>query len=502
MRQDFDDLMLSLSMVGENGEKEEQIVPLVDGQDGSQSQNVKTGDIVPVLPLRNMVLFPGVLLPVTLSRPKSMKLVEKAYRDELIIGVFNQKNIEVQEPQARDIYPIGTAARVLRVFDVPDGSMMAILEGLQRIWMDEYTALRPQRMVRVRVEPEKMPSKRDKNFIALATTIKEQATFILDRATNLPQEAKMMLRGINSPDILINYICVNFNMTIEEKQKLILLDDMRMRGELLLEYLVREVEMVKTQAAIQEKAAENMNKEHREYYLHHQLEAIQKELGDTEDKRVVALRERAAKKNWPEHAKTAFEETMKKMERESHHSPDYQMDVTYLETMLDLPWNDCTEDNYDIRKAKEVLDKDHYGMQKVKERILEYLAVLKQTQAAMSKDTKAPILCLYGPPGVGKTSLGKSIATALGRKYARVALGGLHDEAEIRGHRRTYIGAMPGRIISNIKNVQSSNPVFVLDEIDKIGVDYKGDPTSALLEVLTRSRTVRSMTIIWISITI
>lgn len=484
MRQDFDDLMLSLSMVGENGEEEEQIVPLVDGQDGSQSQNLKSGDVLAVLPLRNMVLFPGVLLPVTLSRPKSMKLVEQAYRDEQIIGVFNQKNTEVKEPQAQDIYPIGTAARVLRIFDVPDGSMMAILEGMQRIWMDEYTALRPQRMVRVNVVPEKMPSKRDKSFIALATTIKEQAIFILERATNLPQEAKMMLRGINSPEILINYICVNFNMTIEEKQKLLLVDDMRLRGEMLLEFLVREVEMVKTQADIQEKAEEKMNKEQREYFLHHQLEAIQKELGDTEDERVVALKERAGKKNWPEHAKAAFDETMKKMERESHHSPDYQMDVTYLETMLDLPWNDCTEDNYDIRKAKEVLDKDHYGMEKVKERIVEYLAVLRQTQAAKAKDTKAPILCLYGPPGVGKTSLGKSIATALGRKYARVSLGGLHDEAEIRGHRRTYIGAMPGRIISSIKKVQSSNPVFVLDEIDKIGLDYKGDPTSALLEVL------------------
>ena len=484
MREDFEDLMLSLSVADEDGSETEQIVPLVDGQDGSQSQQVKSGDVVAVLPLRNMVLFPGVLLPVTLSRPKSMRLAEQAYRDEQIIGVFSQKNTDVKEPQAQDIYPIGTAARVLRIFDVPDGSMMAILEGTQRIWMQEYKTLKPQITVRVDVKPEKMPSRRDKNFLALATTIKEQAMFILERATNLPQEAKMMLRGITSPDILINYICVNFNMTIEEKQKLILVDDMRVRGEMLLEFLVREVEMVKTRADIQEKAEEKMNKEQREYFLHHQLEAIQKELGDSEDERFTALKERASKKNWPAHAKAAFEETMKKVERESHHSPDYQMDLTYLETMLDLPWNDCTEDNYDIRQAKEVLDKDHYGMEKVKERIIEYLAVLKQTQAAKSKDTKAPILCLYGPPGVGKTSLGKSIATALGRKYARVSLGGLHDEAEIRGHRRTYIGAMPGRIISNIKKVQSSNPVFVLDEIDKIGADYKGDPTSALLEVL------------------
>ena len=474
-----------LSMVfDDDANLQEQIVPLVDGQDGSQSQQLKSGDTVSVLPLRNMVLFPGVLLPVTLSRPKSMRLVEHAYKAEEIIGVFSQKDNGVQEPETKDIYPIGTAARVLRIFEVPDGSMMAILEATQRIWMEEYVALRPQIRVKVKVEPEKIPSKRDKNFLALATTIKEQAMFILDHATNLPQEAKLMLKNINTPEILINYICVNFNISLEDKQKLLLMNEIQVRGEMLLGHLLKEVEMVKTRADIQEKAEEKMNKEQREYYLHHQLEAIQKELGDTEGERFSALRERAAKKNWPEHAKAAFEETMKKMERESHHSPDYQMDVTYLETMLDLPWNDCTEDNYDIRQAKEVLDKDHYGMQKVKERIIEYLAVLRQTQAAKSKDTKAPILCLYGPPGVGKTSLGKSIATALGRKYARVSLGGLHDEAEIRGHRRTYIGAMPGRIISNIKKVQSSNPVFVLDEIDKIGVDYKGDPTSALLEVL------------------
>ncbi|MBO4578208.1 MAG: endopeptidase La, partial [Paludibacteraceae bacterium] len=483
MRQDFEDLMLSM-VFDDDANLQEQIVPLVDGQDGSQSQQLKSGDTVSVLPLRNMVLFPGVLLPVTLSRPKSMRLVEHAYKAEEIIGVFSQKDNGVQEPETKDIYPIGTAARVLRIFEVPDGSMMAILEATQRIWMEEYVALRPQIRVKVKVEPEKIPSKRDKNFLALATTIKEQAMFILDHATNLPQEAKLMLKNINTPEILINYICVNFNISLEDKQKLLLMNEIQVRGEMLLGHLLKEVEMVKTRADIQEKAEEKMNKEQREYYLHHQLEAIQKELGDTEGERFSALRERAAKKNWPEHAKAAFEETMKKMERESHHSPDYQMDVTYLETMLDLPWNDCTEDNYDIRQAKEVLDKDHYGMQKVKERIIEYLAVLRQTQAAKSKDTKAPILCLYGPPGVGKTSLGKSIATALGRKYARVSLGGLHDEAEIRGHRRTYIGAMPGRIISNIKKVQSSNPVFVLDEIDKIGADYKGDPTSALLEVL------------------
>ena len=448
------------------------------------TKNVKSDDVVTVLPLRNIVLFPGVLLPVTLSRPKSMKLVEEAYQNEEIIGVFSQKDNEKKEPEISDIYPIGTAARVVRIFEAPDGSMMAILEGTERLWMKEYVGVRPRLRVRITVEPDIVPPSSDKQFMALCSAIKEKALYILDRGTNLPQEVKMLLRGVSSPEILINYICVNFNMSLEEKQKLLATPYMQMRGEQLLEFLTREAEMVKTSADIKEKAAENINKDQREYFLHRQLEAIQKELGETDSERCKELRERAAKKNWPEHAKQAFEEGMKKVERESPHSSDYQIDITYLETLLDLPWNDCTEDKYDIREAKEVLDKDHYGMEKVKERILEYLAVLKQTHEAKTKDTKAPILCLYGPPGVGKTSLGKSIATALGRKYARVSLGGLHDEAEIRGHRRTYIGAMPGRIISNIKKVQSSNPVFVLDEIDKIGADYKGDPTSALLEVL------------------
>ena len=483
MTEDFDDLQLCIAMADENS-GEEQVFPLINGQDSPRGKMTKTNDVLSVLPLRNMVLFPGVLLPVTLSRPKSMQLVQQAYTNEETIGVFSQMDNQVQEPELKDIFPIGTAARVLRIFEVPDGSMMAILEGTERIWMEEYVALRPQIRVRIRVATEAMPSRKDKNFIALCTAIKEKALYIIDRGTNLPQEVKTMLRNVNTPEILINYICVNFNMTLEEKHELLKLENMQMRGEKLLGFLTREAEMVKTRVDIQEKAVENMGKDQREYYLHRQLEAIQKELGETDSERCKELRRRAEGKNWPAHAKQAFEETMKKVERESPHSSDYQMDLTYLETMLDLPWNECTEDNYDIRKTKQVLDDDHYGMEKVKERIIEYLAVLRQTQAAKSKDTKAPILCLYGPPGVGKTSLGKSIATALGRKYARVSLGGLHDEAEIRGHRRTYIGAMPGRIISNLKKVQSNNPVFVLDEIDKIGADYKGDPTSALLEVL------------------
>ena len=487
MRKDFEDLMLDIAF-GDGENYENEIVPLVDGEDTTQTREVKTGDSLNVLPLRNMVLFPGVLLPVTLSRPKSMKLVEKAYKSEEIIGVFNAKDKEKKEDDKSviedDIYPIGAAARVLRIFEMPDGSMMAILEATQRIWMEEYVGLRPYLRVQVRVEQEIVPAKNDKNFLALASTIKEHALFVMEHTPNLPQEAKLVIKNINTADTLINYICVNLNISVDDKRKLLLVNDMRQRGELLLEYLLKEVDMVKTRTDIQEKAVEKINKDQREYYLHRQLEAIQNELGETDDERLVELKERAEQKHWPEHAKAAFEQAIKKVERESPHSSDYQMDITYIETLLDLPWNDCTEDSYDIRQAKEILDKDHYGMDKVKERILEYLAVLKQTHSAKNNDTKAPILCLYGPPGVGKTSLGKSVAKALGRKYARISLGGLHDEAEIRGHRKTYIGAMPGRIINSIKKVQSSNPVFVLDEIDKVGADYKGDPTSALLEVL------------------
>lgn len=485
MTRDYDDeLLLSMVLADENGE--EQIIPITDGEDAPADLKVHDGDILSILPLRNMVLYPGVLLPITISRPKSMRLINAAYKSEKVIGVFCQRDKDVQDPKSKDLYPIGTAARVLRVFDTPDGGMMAFMEGIEKVEIDEIVAVNPQMKARVNVLEETVPPRRDKEFQALCATIKENAFFILDNATNIPQEAITPLKSVTTPVIIINYICVNFQMTLEQKQELLAINSLRTRGEKLLEFLIKEVEMIKTRADIQEKAVKSMGQEQREYYLHRQLEAIQKELGETDDdsKRTEELRERAKAKNWPEHAQKAFEQTMKKIERMHPHSSDYQTEINYAETMLDLPWNDCTEDNYDIRHAKEVLDKDHYGMEKVKERIIEYLAVLKQTKDAKTMDTKAPILCLYGPPGVGKTSLGKSIAKALGRQYARISLGGLHDEAEIRGHRRTYIGAMPGRIISNIKKVQSSNPVFVLDEIDKVGLDYKGDPTSALLEVL------------------
>ena len=475
-------------MLFEDNEQGTQIIPIIENQDKPSKAELKSGDVLGVLPLKNMVLFPGVLLPVTVARPKSMKLVKSAYEDEKLIAVVCQKDSEVQEPGTEDIYPLGTAARVIRTFDLPDGSLTIILEGTERIMLNEIVSQRPYMKASVLVVPEVFPKRGDKAFLATVSNIKELAIKILGSSA-LPPEASFALKNIDNPPTLVNYICVNFNLQIAEKQVLLQQEKLEDRAFRLLEMLNKEVQLIEIKQSIQEKAREEVNKQQREYFLHQQMQTIQKELGDTAEQDVNDMRERAKQKHWPKETAKVFEEELKKLERTPTHSPEYSTQQNYLEVMLALPWNEYTEDNFDIRNAQKVLDRDHYGMDKVKERILEYLSVLKmkttpKANAGEAASFKAPILCLYGPPGVGKTSLGKSIATALGRKYARISLGGLHDEAEIRGHRRTYIGAMPGRIIQNIMKVKSSNPVFVLDEIDKVSADYHGDPTSALLEVL------------------
>ena len=440
---------------------------------------INTGDVLDVLPLKNMVLFPGVMLPVSVSRAASKKLVRAAHDDERPIAVCCQQDSSISDPESADIYQIGTTAMVNRTFEMIDGTLMVFLEGMNRIMLTEIVAEKPNIKARVEILEEIYPNKDDKNFMATVSNLRDMAMRILKNTENIPAEALMAIRNIDNAPTLINYICVNFGIQIAEKQLLLQQEYIDKRAFRLLELLSKEVQLIDIKQSIQKKAREDMNKQQREYFLQQQMHTIQQELGDTSEKTVANMRERAKNKKWSDATANIFESEVKKLERTPVHSPEYSTQQNYLETLLSLPWNEYSEDNFDIKHAQQVLDSDHYGMEKVKERILEYLSVLK-----MKGDMKSPIICLYGPPGVGKTSLGKSVAKALGRKYARISLGGLHDEAEIRGHRRTYIGAMPGRIIQSIQKVQTSNPVFVLDEIDKVAADYHGDPTSALLEVL------------------
>ncbi len=466
-----------------------QIIPLSEENDLTDPAPINDGDILGILPLRNMVLFPGVLVPVTVARPKSLNLVKSAFKNDKLLGVFCQRNANTQEPSAEDIYPLGTAARIVRVFDLPDGAQTVILEGTERIMIDHFTAQKPYLKAAVLRAQETFPLKKDKTFLATVASLKELALNVLQKTEGVPAEARFALKNIDNPPTLINYVCVNFSIPVEIKQELLKQSNLEKRATDLIEILGKESQLLDLKHSIEKKAQEDIDKQQRDYFLQQQIHTIQKELGDTSEQKRDEMRKKATTKKWSKEIAEVFENELAKLERIPSHSPDYSVQLNYLETMLALPWNEFTEDNFDIHHAQDVLDADHYGMEKVKERILEFLSVLKMKAERRTANgerlmAKSPILCLYGPPGVGKTSLGKSIATALGRKYARISLGGMHDEAEIRGHRRTYIGAMPGRIIQNLQKVKSSNPVFVLDEIDKLTSDYHGDPTSALLEVL------------------
>ena len=458
--------------------KETEIIPIIESDDSGDMIPLEPNEVLPILPLRNMVLFPHVMLPISVARPKSLKLVRSMFKQEKLIGVCTQRDKNTEEPEGEDLYNIGVAARIVRIFEMPDNSVTVILEGQERFEMEKIVSKRPYLKAIVNAKPEANPQTKDKKFIAIISNIKDMALKIIDG--NLPAEAAFALRNIENPFVLLNYICVNFKFKVEEKQRLLSIDDFVERAYALMELMNTELQMLEIKRSIQDKAKEDIDRQQREYFLQQQIQTIQKELGgNTPEKDINDFRERAKDKKWSEKVAATFEKELKKLERMHPSTPDYSVQLNYVETMLNLPWNEFTADNFDLKRAQRVLDKQHYGMENVKERILEYLAVLK-----LKGDMKSPIICLYGPPGIGKTSLGQSIADALGRKYARISLGGLHDEAEIRGHRRTYIGAMPGRIIENLKKVQSSNPVFVLDEIDKVTSDYKGDPSSALLEVL------------------
>ena len=454
------------------------------------AESLHDGDILGVLPLRNRVLFTNVLVPITVGRPKSMVLVREAYESNKLLAVFCQKDQDVTDPNEADLYRLGVAAKVLRIIPIGEESFFAILQGIERIRLEEITQIEPYIEARVSLRPENLQSVGSAEFTTLASSIKSTTLELFQNMENIPQDALMGLKTVTYPPMVVNFIAANFPMSIEERQNLLGINDLKDRAISLITILNQEKKNLSLKQEIQKKTEEEVNKNQREYFLHQQMHAIQKELGDTSEKDVSRLRERAQKKHWNSDMAEVFENELQKLERMGTHSPEYPGQLTYLETLLALPWNEYTEDNLDIHNAQRVLDKDHFGMEDVKERILEHLAVLRQVHAALEKSKKnadkhkTPILCLYGPPGVGKTSLGKSIAAALGRKYARISLGGLHDEAEIRGHRKTYIGAMPGRIIESMKKVQSSNPVFVLDEIDKVTSDFHGDPTSALLEVL------------------
>jgi ATP-dependent Lon protease len=457
-----------------------EMFPIISLDERSSELSIVSGDVLPILPLRNMVLYPGVLLPVTVARPKSLKLVRSANENDMLIGVCSQIDKKLEDPTIEQLYPMGTVAQVVRILEMPDNTTTVILEGKRRFALGEIESVKPYMKAKVNLIEDIFPDPNDGLFQALVSSIKDLATSIINNSGAISPEMAFAIRNIENPIFLINYVCVNFGLNVKEKQRLLEIDEVMERGYQLLELLNKESQLLEIKLSIQNKAKEGIDQQQREYFLQQQMKTIQNELGGSSPEEDVAdFRDRAKAKKWNVTVAKAFDKELKKLERTSQHSPDYSTQLNYVETMLDLPWNEYTKDNFNLKNAKKVLDKDHFGMEVVKDRILEHLAVLK-----LKGDMKSPIICLYGPPGVGKTSLGKSIATALNRKYVRISLGGLHDEAEIRGHRRTYIGAMQGRIMQNIQKAESANPVFVLDEIDKITADYKGDPSSALLEVL------------------
>ncbi len=462
------------------GEEETEFIPLLTAEDEEDIISEKLPDTLPILPLRNTVLFPGVVVPITVGRDKSIALIKDAYKNKQIIGVTAQKDEKIEDPLPTDLYNIGTAAKILKLLRMPDGNTTVILQGRKKIRIKNIFQNEPYFQAEVESIKDLPISANDKEFIAIISSIKDVANKIIKQSPNIPSEASFAINNIESANFLISFISSHMNIGIQDKQNLLEIQDIKNRALQLLSLLNKELSLIELKNQIQNKTRSDIDKQQREYFLNQQLKTIQEELGGSPfEQEIQEFEQRAKEKKWSNTVKEFFEKNLNKLKRTNPNSPEYGISVAHLELLLDLPWNEYTEDQFDIVNAKKILDEDHFGLEKVKERILEYLAVIK-----LKRDLKAPILCLYGPPGVGKTSLGKSIARALGRKYVRMSLGGLHDESEIRGHRKTYIGAMPGRIIQNIKKVGSANPVFVLDEIDKIGRDFQGDPASALLEVL------------------
>lgn len=468
--------MMFLDMVDDDAEE---LIPLIHSDDDDFSE-ADLPEILPILPLKNAVLFPGVVIPITVGRQKSIRLVKKAYRGDRIIGVAAQKNDQAEDPGEKDIYRVGTIAKILKMLVLPDGNTTIIIQGKTRFELDQVVQENPYLKAKVRILPENFPAETDKESIALIQTLKDSAKKILKLNPEIPKEAHVALENIDSYSFLTHFLSSNVNAEVKEKQKLLEINDGKSRAEQLLQYMLKDIQVLELKNEIQNKVNTDIDQQQRDYYLRQQIKVLQDELGQGgPDQDLEDLRRRGMEKDWSQEVQEHFSKEIDKILRMNPMAAEYPVAMNYTELLVELPWNEITKDNFDLKRAKKILDNDHYGLDKVKDRIIEYLAVRK-----LKNNLKGPILCLYGPPGVGKTSLGKSIAKALNRKYVRMSLGGVHDEAEIRGHRKTYIGAMPGKIIQNINKSKTSNPVFVLDEIDKVSSDFRGDPSSALLEVL------------------
>lgn len=471
-----------LNLISDIIDTDAEFIPLLSPEDEERISKEKVPEVIPILPLRNMVLFPGVVIPITVGRDKSIALIRESYRKDKIIGVVAQKDATVEDPQEADLFKTGTVAHLMKILQMPDGSTTAVIQGKRRFIMTGIIQSEPYfKATVVPFDNLDTEIKGDKPFEALIGSLKDLSMQIIKLSPNIPSEASFAIKNIESPYFLVNFISANLNVDLKEKQELLEISDITERANKVLAALTKELQMLELKNQIQDKVKSDIEKQQRDYLLNQQLKTIQEELGGSpHEQEIRELQNKARNKKWNKQIAENFEKEVKKLQRMNPQAAEYSIQMNYLETMVELPWGEYSEDNFDLDNAQKILDGDHYGLEKIKERIIEYLAVLK-----LKKDMKSPILCFVGPPGVGKTSLGKSIAKALGRKYIRMSLGGIRDEAELRGHRKTYIGAMPGRIIQNLKKAKTSNPVFVLDEIDKVsGNNIQGDPQAALLEVL------------------
>jgi len=471
----FDDLLMAQAL-----EEEGEFIPLISEEDEEEIKKVDMPEVLPILPLKNTVLFPGVVFPITVGRNKSLTLVKEVYAGDKILGAISQRDPEKEDLTQKDLFQSGTIAQILKILEMPDGSISVIIQGKRRFNLKSIVSEDPYFKATVDLLDEIKPNKKDQEYNALVQSLKDVSLKIIKLSSNIPNEASFAVKNIESPEFLINFICANSNLELRDKQILLEISSLKDRSIRLLEFLTKEVQMLELKNDIQTKVKFELDRQQREYMLHQQMKTIQDELGGSPvEQEVEELKKRAAEKKWNETTEKVFTKELEKLQRMNPAVAEYSVQMNYLQVLLDLPWNEYSQDNFDLGRAQTILNNDHYGLEQVKERILEHLAVLK-----LKGDMKSPILCLYGPPGVGKTSLGKSVAKALDRSYIRMSLGGMRDEAEIRGHRKTYIGAMPGRIIQSVRKAKYSNPVFILDEIDKVGADFRGDPSSALLEVL------------------